>query len=97
MFNLTSRWQGHLKGGWGGGLYRAKDTDEATILPGGLSQPTALVHLTASLLHDRSRQCSCKHREKDENRNRKEQSTTVIKFGNNSGLFCMWPHVKCYL
>lgn len=45
MFNLTSRWQGHLtwgrveervRGG-GGWLYGGKDTDEATILPGGFS------------------------------------------------------------
>lgn len=48
MFNLTSRWQGHLtrgregEGERGGALYGGKDTDEATILPGGLfSQPGA--------------------------------------------------------
>lgn len=52
MFNLTSRWQGHLKGG--GVVYGAKDTDEATILPGGFSQPTAPVHSAASVLDDRS-------------------------------------------
>lgn len=48
MFNLTSRWQGHLKGGGGGGAggQRAKDTDEATILPGGFLQPTSPLYLT---------------------------------------------------
>lgn len=50
-----------------GGVHRAKDTDEATSLPGGFSQPTALVQLRTSLLHDRSPLCSCKHRENDEN------------------------------
>lgn len=32
MFNLTSRWQGQLRGEGGGG-YRAKDTEETTIQP----------------------------------------------------------------
>ena len=51
----------------GGGVHRAKDTGEATSLPGGFSQPTALVQLRTSLLHDSSPLCSCKQRENDEN------------------------------